>query len=450
MLRYLLGIAKVFSQLDRLSVEQKHLKNQNAKQAEGLLAVDRSMAIVQFDPNGTIVNANEIFLRTVGYSLQEVVGQHHRMFLTDEYAESQEYRTFWEQLKHGIPASGEFLRRARSGKQVWIQAIYHPIVDANGVVQRIIKYASDVTTEKQQLTTLVNQISAVSRCFAVIEFKLDGTILNANPNFLNAMGYTLDEIVGRHHRIFMPEDQANSSLYKIFWDELNKGIYHSGEFHRVSKDGKDVYILASYNPIFGLNGEITSVVKYAINITPSVLAREKTTIVAQSVAASVTQMDQTIRDIASKVASTAELAVVAKDTASDACEGANELFLASKRIGEIVEVIRDLADQTNLLALNATIESARAGEAGRGFAVVADEVKVLARQTSGATESIESTVKAIQASITKFAASVNQISGGVSQVSENMNVIAYSIKEQSTTTSAIAGIAKSLRKHEAA
>ncbi len=410
-----------------------------------LKALDRSMAIIEFDPSGTILNANDNFLSTLGYRLDEIIGKHHRIFLRASEQSTPEYSNFWRRLQSGEFFSGEFPRVNKSGQEVWIQATYNPVFDELGRVVKVVKLASDITMAKKTQVALNSQAEAVSRCFAVIEFKLDGTIVQANKNFLDALGYDLSEITGRHHRIFVTDDFARSPEYAVFWKNLNQGRYQSGEFHRVGKGGRSVHIQASYNPIFGINGEITAVIKYASDITQAVIARDRTSVVSNSVSASVMQMTQTINEINSNVLSTATLAKDAETLARTTTDSVRKLDEGSRTIEKVIEVIRDLADQTNLLALNATIESARAGEAGRGFAVVASEVKDLAKHTAQATQNIEATVNMIQNSINEVVDYVNQISSGVSNVSNNMTVISAAVEEQSVTMSSIADTALELQ-----
>lgn len=409
-------------------------------------AIGRSMAVIEFDLSGTIRNANDNFLNALGYSLEEIAGKHHRMFLRPQDANSHEYAEFWKKLRSGEFFCGEYLRITKSGKQIWIQATYNPILDSAGNLIGIVKFATDITKSKEVWTSLTSQAASVDRCFAVIEFQLDGTILKANTNFLETMGYSITEIQGKHHSMFIPPELKNTREYAEFWLALNRGQYHSGEFHRIGKGGRSVYLQASYNPILGLNGEITSVIKYASNITAAITNRRRTQHVAHTVASSVSQMTQTIHEISSKVTSTAGLARDSEALSNEAREGVQTLDQQSRSIGKVIETIRELADQTNLLALNATIESARAGEAGRGFSVVASEVKELAKQTAKATQSIEQTVLLIQNSISGVVKSTEKISSGVANVSQNMVVISAAVEEQSVTMNALADTASELQR----
>lgn len=433
------------SQTRAMQTKANEIEKENSSLHSQLDAISRSMAVITFDPTGIIVDANENFLSVVGYSLNEVVGKHHRIFLREKDSTSAEYSKFWSRLRNGEFIADEFPRLTKSKDEIWIQATYNPIFDKDNKVERVIKYASNVTESKMKWAALNSQAQAVDRCFAVIEFKLDGTIIRANQNFLNALGYAQHEIVGQHHRMFVTESVMRSKEYADFWLALNQGRYHQGEFHRVGKGGRDVYIQASYNPIFGINREITSIIKYATDITPSVLARQRIATVSDSVASSVSEMTQSIVEMSRNVSSTAGLAKDVESLASDTNSNVLKLGESSKTIGKVIELIRDLADQTNLLALNASIESARAGDAGRGFSVVAGEVKALARQTGVATQRIQDTVEVIQNSINEVVEAVNKISDGVSHVSSNMTTVSAAVEQQSATMNTIADTAQHLR-----
>lgn len=230
-------------------------------------AIDHSQAVIQFDLEGTILDANQNFLDVMGYSLQEIQGQHHSLFVSNEYAKSAEYRQFWEKLRQGKFQSASYQRFGKNGKEVWIQASYNPILDENGKPYKIIKFATDITESTLRNADYSGQIKAISRSQAVIEFDLDGNILDANDNFLQAMGYRKDEIIGKHHRIFVEPSERDSSQYADFWKDLNSGKHFSSEYKRLGKNGREVWIQASYNPIFDLNGKPFKVVKYATDIT---------------------------------------------------------------------------------------------------------------------------------------------------------------------------------------
>jgi methyl-accepting chemotaxis protein len=246
--------------------------------AAKVAAISKSQAVIEFDLDGTIVTANHNFLAALGYTLEEIRGKHHRIFVDPAYAQSNDYRLFWDKLNRGEFDAGEYKRIGKGGKEVWIQATYNPLLDKQGKPFRVIKFASDVTAAKLRNADFEGQLNAVGKSQAVIQFNMDGTIITANDNFLKTLGYSLDEIKGRHHRIFAEPAYAQGPEYRAFWEKLNRGEFDAGEYRRIGKGGKEVWIQASYNPILDLNGKPFKVVKYATDITAQKLeefAREK-------------------------------------------------------------------------------------------------------------------------------------------------------------------------------
>ncbi|SMQ86239.1 methyl-accepting chemotaxis sensory transducer with Pas/Pac sensor [Devosia lucknowensis] len=230
-------------------------------------AITRSQAVIEFELDGTIITANENFLSAMGYELDDVKGRHHSMFCDPDYVASSEYKAFWDELRRGKFQSAAFHRFAKGGREVWIQASYNPVLDRHGKPVKVIKFATDITAQKQQAADHAAQIDAISRVQAVIAFNLDGSIITANENFLATVGYGLHEIVGKHHAMFCDPDYARSPEYKQFWDRLRAGQYEAAEFQRFGKGGQEVWIQASYNPIFDASGRPVKVVKYATDIT---------------------------------------------------------------------------------------------------------------------------------------------------------------------------------------
>lgn len=245
-----------------------------SKSARKLNALLQSQASIEFDVSGNIISANQQFLNLMEYTLAEIKGKHHSMFIDPAYANSREYEYFWSLLKQGKSQSAEFKRLTKSGKTVWMQASYNPVLDRFGKPFRVVKIAQNTTERKLRDSNYEGQINAIGNSQAVIEFDMDGNILHANDKFLNALGYRLDEVQGKHHRIFVDKTESKSTPYKRFWDNLRAGQYQVAEFKRVHKTGRDVWIQASYNPILDLSGKPFKVVKFATDITREVEQRK--------------------------------------------------------------------------------------------------------------------------------------------------------------------------------
>ncbi|MGE0801450.1 MAG: methyl-accepting chemotaxis protein [Lautropia sp.] len=236
-----------------------------------LAAISRSQAVIEFALDGTILMANDNFCRALGYSLDEIKGRHHSLFVDPAYTASSEYRAFWERLGRGEYDAGQYKRLGKGGTEIWIQASYNPILDASGKPRKVVKYATDITANKLREADFSGQLAAISKAQAVIEFGLDGTILSANENFCKTLGYTPDEIKGRHHSLFADPAYAASGDYRAFWERLNRGEYDAGQYKRIGKGGREVWIQATYNPIMDMNGKPFKVVKYATDITEQML-----------------------------------------------------------------------------------------------------------------------------------------------------------------------------------
>ena len=456
-------------------------------------AINRSQAVIEFELDGTIIGANENFLNTMGYSLNEVQGKHHSIFVDDVTKASAEYRDFWAQLNRGDFMTGEYKRYGKGGCEVWIQGSYNPILDDDGHPLRVVKVVSDVTQQKRETLENAGRMEAINRAQAVIEFELNGTILTANDNFLNCMGYTLDEITGRHHSMFVDDETRTSVEYRDFWERLNRGEYVSGEYPRVGKGGRRVWIQGSYNPIFDLSGKPVKVVKFANDVTSRIELSERTEELirevvesanqfaegsqaiaansasmsdgAQSQAASVEQMTasvdellasiQVISDAATEARSQAvessELARTGGSTVGEAVSAMRLIQKSSEQINDIIQVISEIASQTNLLALNAAIEAARAGEHGLGFAVVADEVRKLAERSSEAAKEITQLIKESTRRVgegaelsEKVGESLNAIVTAVDRTASGIGKIAESTETQSQSAREVQGAIRSV------
>jgi methyl-accepting chemotaxis protein len=407
-------------------------------EADGkIAAIDRAQAVIEFNMDGTIITANDNFLGTVGYALPEIQGKHHRMFVPTLESDSAEYRAFWDSLSRGNYQAAEYKRIAKGGREIWILATYNPILDERGKPFKVVKFATDVTKQKLISADNGGQIEAIAKSQAVIEFRMDGTIVTANQNFLDAVGYALNEIVGRHHSMFVENAERASAAYADFWALLNQGKYQAAEYKRVGKGGREIWIQASYNPILDLNGKPFKVVKYATDTTALAIGRIKATrarALIDSVASGSEEMSASIREISETMVKSRLTATGAADRVQAADAQAQRLNDAAQAMGGIVELIGNITSQINLLALNATIESARAGEAGRGFAVVASEVKNLANQAKQATDKITAEIDGLNGVSGDVVNALGAIKTAIEEVNEFVNSTAAAVEEQSTVT----------------
>jgi len=406
-----------------------------AAQAE---AISRAQAVIEFNMDGTIVTANQNFLNALGYALPEIRGKHHSMFVDPAMRDSAEYREFWANLNRGQFDAGEYKRIGKGGKEVWILASYNPVIGQNGKPFKVVKFATDVTEQKLRNAELVGQMAAIGKSQAVIEFNMDGTIITANNNFLNTLGYSLAEIKGRHHSMFVNAAERDGAGYREFWANLNRGNYQAAEYKRIGKGGKEVWIQASYNPILDPNGKPFKVVKYATDTTQQVIARlkgEKVSSMMDQVAAGAEELNASVREISEAMSKSRETASAAVNRVEAADQQAQRLTSAAESMSSIVDLIGNITGQINLLALNATIESARAGEAGRGFAVVASEVKSLANQAKQATDKIGQEIGNLNGISGDVVEALNSIRQAIQTVSEYVTSTAAAVEEQSVVTS---------------
>src|ERR1700733_822315 len=490
-------------------------------------AINRVQAVIEFGLDGKILHANENFLKTLGYSLEEIKGNHHSMFVDAAYRQSPDYRLFWEKLGRGEYDAGQYKRIGKGGRVVWIQASYNPVLDQNGKPFKVVKFATDITEQKLRNADYEGQIAAISKAQAVIEFTLDGKVIGANNNFLKVLGYSLGEIKGQHHAMFVEAGYRQSPEYRLFWEKLGHGEYEAGQYKRIGKGGTEVWIQASYNPIMDADGKPFKVVKYATDITASVKASQvlqqavqqvkmadeaakdnvltervplddksgeigalcagvnglldtimavvvklrasaheissasaeistSTTDLSQrteeqaasleETSASMEQMSATVKKNADNAQQANQSAGATRDVAdrggqvvAKAVAAMARIEESSRKISDIIGVIDEIARQTNLLALNAAVEAARAGEAGRGFAVVASEVRSLAQRSSQAAKDINALITHSNGEVKEGVQLVNEagsalgeIVASIKKVAEIVSDIAAASVEQSS------------------
>lgn len=416
-------------------------KQRSLDDAGQISAIHRSQAVIAFALDGTILEANENFCAAMGYSPEEITGRHHRIFVDPKEAADPAYARFWETLRQGTYQAAEYRRLAKGGREVWIRATYNPILGGDGKPTKIVKFAVDVTAEKLRNADYESQIAAIHRTQAVISFTLDGTILDANENFLNATGYRLDEVKGQHHRMFVEPSYAAGEDYRRFWQDLGGGAAVSAIYQRFGKGGRPIWLQATYNPILDAAGKPQKIVKFATDITANMDARSRAVSAADDTLSNVEQVSEAAQQMSGRINDLVAQMVRSNDAVSEiatraasADRSTTEMRQAAQSMDGVVQMIAKIAEQINLLALNATIEFARAGEAGRGFAVVAQEVKALASQASSATTKISGEIAAMQAVSTDVATTLASIASAIGEVRTYVEAATGSIQEQSAVT----------------
>ncbi|KZE61850.1 methyl-accepting chemotaxis protein [Stenotrophomonas sp. PvP093] len=371
-------------------------------------ALHRVQAVIEFALDGTILQANANFLQAMGYRLEEIQGKHHSLFVDPEQARSAGYRDFWARLGRGEYDAGQYRRFGKNQREIWIQASYNPVLDRQGRPYKVVKFATDITAQKLQAADSAGQLAAIDKSQAVIEFSMDGRILSANDNFLAATGYSLDDVRGQHHSLFVEPEYRSSAEYRQFWEKLGRGEYDAGQYRRLGKGGREVWIQASYNPILDLNGKPFKVVKYATDITAQVhenQAMQRAVAQTREVVAAAKEGDLTRRvATADKNGPIAEL-----------CEGVNSLVEA---MAAIIGQIKFAADT---IAVGAT-------EIAQGNSDLSQRTEQQAASLEETAVSMKGLAETVQRTATN-ARQASQLAGGAADVAARGGNVVHEVVE---------------------
>jgi len=381
-------------------------KEPNRSELEAVIAaIGKSQAVIEFHMDGTIITANDNFLQTLGYTLNEIAGRHHSMFVEEAYRQSSEYREFWEALNRGEYQSAEYKRIGKNGKEVWIQASYNPILNSTGKPFKVVKYATDVTGQKLIFADYSGQIAAISKSQAVIEFRMDGVIATANENFLKTLGYTLDEVKGRHHSMFVEESYRQTSEYREFWLRLSRGEYQAAEYKRIGKGGKEVWIQASYNPIMDLNGKPFKVVKYATDVTEQV----RTKLEVAQMAEREKKMAEELKEKVDNILAVVNIAAAGDLTHEITVRGNDAVGQMGERLSNFFQNLRSNIRQISQNAQSVGASSEELTAISQQMAGNAEETSTQANVVSAASEQVSKNVAVVATGSEEMLASIREI-----------------------------------------
>ena len=404
----------------RYDVTAAELESRNVR---GILGVfDQSYAFIEFDTSGVITKANDNFLKTMGYDTHEIVGKHHRMFAEPEYGSSKAYESFWNELRAGNPQVGVVKRVAKSGKEVWLQATYAPVKDEMNRVVKVVKVAINVTEEKLASANAEGQLAAIHKAQPVVEFNLDGTILTANEKFLETMGYRLNDVVGKHHSMFVDPAYASSSEYRNFWAELNAGNYQTTETRRLGRNGKEVWFQSSFNPILDLNKRPFKIVKFATDVT-----------------------EQRNAEIALRQKVDAMLVVVNAAALGDLTREVT--VRGSDPIGQMGEGLHRFLEEmrTNIKSMEGTASTLAA--ASEELSAVSEQMSANAEETSTQANVVSAASEQVSKNVVTVATGTEEMSASIREISTNtteaVKVALHAVRVAETTNTTVAKLGES-------
>lgn len=450
---------EIRQQMEEMSATQEEMARASAEMKGITTAIDSSFAYIEFDPHGNILNANENFLKTMEYNLNDIKGKHHRLFVDKAYANTSEYDRFWSDLANGKENNDQFKRFTRSGKEIWLQAVYSPVKDSTNKVIKVIKIATDITAQKLAALNALGLKATVDSSFAEIEFDAKGNILDANQNFVKALGYyNVKDILGQHHSMFVDAEYRRSAEYTRFWEDLGNGITQEGQFKRITKDGKEIWIQAAYTPVKDENGKVIKVIKIAIDITAQKQAAIETEKAANEVNRVVSAMASGDLTQRYTIDSKGDLKVMG-DSMNAAIANLNNLLSNISQIANLVassaeelltkgeqmkNTTQEVASATQQMAEGAQQQAQQTDESSKlieGVLKSANEMGKKAETINVAAERGQKSASEGLSTIRKVVENMSEILSSASTTSNSINVLAQRSEEIASTLSVITDIA---------